>query len=260
MKVFSYSDLHFEENRIYDFHVPPHSEDDLFVFAGDNFSVNSDLRSFFARIKANVVVVLGNHEYYRRSFDELDSYYSTIVAFKSKFEELNNPKVHLLLDESISINGINVFGGTMWTELRLPLPRYTINDFSRITCGGNFISYDDVRLHHYNFCSNLSSFFSRVDSRNSIVATHHAPCVAKETKYTESPLLPFFNSLDMVDCIFSQRPLLWIYGHTHESDDQFIGDTRMISNPRGYYFGNGKFENGKFENGKFDPLGKVVGV
>jgi len=27
---------------------------------------------------------------------------------------------------------------------------------------------------------------------------------------------------------------LWIHGHTHESFDYMVGDTRIVCNPRGY--------------------------
>ena len=27
---------------------------------------------------------------------------------------------------------------------------------------------------------------------------------------------------------------LWLYGHTHDSGDFMIGDTRVVGNPRGY--------------------------
>ena len=43
-----------------------------------------------------------------------------------------------------------------------------------------------------------------------------------------------FNSLDMTDIIKKHQPDLWVYGHTHECDDQTIGKTRIISNQLGY--------------------------
>jgi len=31
---------------------------------------------------------------------------------------------------------------------------------------------------------------------------------------------------------------MWIYGHTHYNVDQYIGNTRIITNQRGYSFEN----------------------
>ncbi len=46
--------------------------------------------------------------------------------------------------------------------------------------------------------------------------------------------MPAFNSLDMSEVIKKYQPRLWVYGHTHECDDQLIGNTRIISNQLGY--------------------------
>jgi hypothetical protein len=37
-----------------------------------------------------------------------------------------------------------------------------------------------------------------------------------------------------VEIIETHQPALWVYGHTHECDDQTIGRTRIISNQLGY--------------------------
>ena len=43
-----------------------------------------------------------------------------------------------------------------------------------------------------------------------------------------------FNYLDMVEIVGTYKPALWVYGHTHECDDQMIRRTRIISNQLGY--------------------------
>ena len=67
-----------------------------------------------------------------------------------------------------------------------------------------------------------------------VVISHHAPAVNPNTKYGNSELMPAFNSLDMLLIIEKYQPNIWVYGHTHECDDQTIGNTRIISNQRGY--------------------------
>src|SRR6202041_3873026 len=60
--------------------------------------------------KEPVLYVTGNQEYYtRRPMNEEDN------RFKAWLED-RHPHVKLLLDEEVSIGGVNFFGGTMWTD------------------------------------------------------------------------------------------------------------------------------------------------
>jgi Icc-related predicted phosphoesterase len=80
-----------------------------------------------------------------------------------------------------------------------------------------------------------------------VVISHNAPVINSQTKFRASPLLPAFNSLDMAKIIEYSQPTLWVYGHTHECDDQMIGQTRIISNQLGYPDGYGGFECKNFD-------------
>jgi Icc-related predicted phosphoesterase len=75
-----------------------------------------------------------------------------------------------------------------------------------------------------------------------VVITHHAPVINPKTQYADSPISPAFNSLDMLKVIEDYQPNLWVYGHTHECDDQTIGKTRILSNQLGYPNGLGGHE------------------
>jgi hypothetical protein len=44
---------------------------------------------------------------------------------------------------------------------------------------------------------------------------------------------------------------LWIYGHTHESEDVTIGLTRIVSNAKGY--GPWPGQQRTWDNASFDP-------
>jgi Icc-related predicted phosphoesterase len=88
-----------------------------------------------------------------------------------------------------------------------------------------------------------------------VVITHNAPVINPNTKHRGSPFMPAFNSLDMVEVIERHQPALWVYGHTHECDDQTIGKTRIISNQLGYPGNSNVFE---CEN--FDEAGLPIDV
>jgi Icc-related predicted phosphoesterase len=59
----------------------------------------------------------------------------------------------------------------------------------------------------------------------------------------------------MEKVINDYQPKLWIYGHTHEPDDRMFGDTRVVSNPRGY-----PLRIGMFECKGYDDQGMVIEV
>ncbi len=61
-----------------------------------------------------------------------------------------------------------------------------------------------------------------------VVISHNAPVINPKFKYKGGALTPAFNSLDMVEIIETYQPGLCVYGHTHECDDQTIGQTRII--------------------------------
>ena len=88
-----------------------------------------------------------------------------------------------------------------------------------------------------------------------VVITHNAPLFNPHTKYNDSTLRPAFNSLDMVKVIETHQPHLWVYGHTHECDDQTLSRTRIISNQLGYPDGRGGFECRDF-----DRLGRPIDI
>ena len=40
---------------------------------------------------------------------------------------------------------------------------------------------------------------------------------------------------DLDELIERTQPQLWVHGHIHASSDYFVGRTRVVCNPRGYY-------------------------
>lgn len=83
----------------------------------------------------------------------------------------------------------------------------------------------------------------------------HAPRINPTTRYRASPLQPAFNSLDMIEAIEKYQPNHWVYGHTHECDDQTLDSTRIVSNQRGY-----PHSRTGFECEGFDPGGVLIEI
>jgi len=176
----------------------------------------------------------------------------------NKFREWldgNHPQVRLLLDESVSIDGVNFFGGTMWTDfdgadqVAMDTARSQMNDFELIQNPDQtpFRPTDAVALHE-TFVTKIISWFDQDLNGPRVIISHNAPVIHPNTKFRGSPLWPAFNSLDMQKVIEDRQPTLWVYGHTHECDDQMLGNTRIISNQLGYPDSFGGFESEGFDN------------
>jgi len=247
MKLLIYSDLHLEFG---DWTLPADADADVLVLAGDIISfVNfSPLRRFLYDWAKPVLYVAGNHEYYTKL--PMD----TSEASFAFWLNVNCPNVSLLSDKPISLDGVNFFGGTMWTWFAdsdwnaMHDAKYAMSDFQLIrnADGTKFTPHRSVELHE-KFVARLHDWFDEPLAGPRVVISHHAPVRYSKTKYRNGPLEPAFNSLDMVPVIETRQPDLWIYGHTHENDDQTIRRTRVVTNQRGYPAGDGKFECRDFQ-------------
>lgn len=67
-----------------------------------------------------------------------------------------------------------------------------------------------------------------------MVLTHYLPSRHSiAPRWRSSPLNAFFLC-DLTSLIAEKQPALWVHGHTHDSIDYRIGDTRVLCNPFGY--------------------------
>lgn len=235
MKIITYSDLHLEFGT--DFLPPQDSEVDMMILAGDICVLNDcqALDRFLGTWKKPALYVAGNHEYYTKTPITAEN-----EAFKTWLAS-NHPNVRLLLDEAVTIDGVNFFGGTMWTNFAdgnskaMTIAENSMNDFRLIRTENNAVltPADTIDLHDI-FKKKLIEWFETPLPGPRVVITHHAPVINPNTKYRGSDLSPAFNSLDMEGVIAKFQPELWVYGHTHECDRQTIGKTKIVSNQLGY--------------------------
>lgn len=254
MKIITYSDLHLEFGS--GWILPPEAAGDLMILAGDIITLKNydPLDRLLQGWKKPILYVTGNHEYYtQRPMNEEETNFKAWLVDKYS-------NVNLLLDEEISIDGIHFFGGTMWTDFNKADPismmtaQHQMNDFRLIrNADGTPLRPEDTIERHNAFKEKLLTWFEKDLKGPRVVISHNAPVLNPNTKFRGSPLMPAFNSLDMVEVIEKYQPTLWVYGHTHECDDQRIGNTRIISNQLGY-----SNRAGGFECRDFNEAGKLV--
>jgi Icc-related predicted phosphoesterase len=199
-------------------HVEP---DEVAVLAGDitlAAQLSQTLDHFAGRFR-HVVFVAGNHEHYGTD--------RVAVARALCDAEYNNGNVTALWNHVLEFDGVRILGCPLWfPKPPFGAPTWEMNDYRLI---GDFESwvYEDNRQ---------SVEFLRSTMRpGDVVVTHYLPSYRSvHPKYAGSPLNAFFVC-DMDALIAERQPALWVHGHTHESMDYRIGETRMVCNPYGYW-------------------------
>lgn len=203
---------------------------DYVLIAGD-FATQDSNEAFKEWIRVNpqvtFVAVPGNHDYWGGKFSTED--------LRNLYRHFDN--LELLIDESLDLPGLRIFGTTLWTNLDNPLAQI---DCQRFMVDHRAIQNFSIKeWQHSNFISEKILREVLKESRNKplVVLTHHTPSRLSEhpSYYNPNDYLwqSFHNSLD--DLIEEEGPDIWIHGHTHDSYDYLIGNTRVICNPYGYF-------------------------
>lgn len=217
------SDLHFEfhkDNGVSFVDSMPDAE--LLLCAGDLSNAEGIENALYLLCQKfpEVIFVAGNHEFYG----------STIGVVRRKIRKLAKDEVnnlHFLDNDVVEIGGRRFAGTTMWFRKKPNigwLHRH-MNDFHHII-GATDQVYEENEI--------ALEFLDREVDSETIVITHHLPSdLAVDEKYEGSKLNVFFVC-DMDELICEKQPPLWIHGHTHESVDVTLDQTRILCNPFGY--------------------------
>lgn len=235
MKIRLLSDLHMEGY----YYSYAHAGEDVVVLAGDihTYCRHSEIIEQIPN-HVQIVMVAGNHEYYRSEFHTVNNYLKHLETKHSNFKFLNN--------DSAVIDGVNFYGGTMYSDFYL----YGQAEFwQTITDAQQFI-YDfkvtqidddgkwrvwttnDHLAEHKKFKDNLQHWIKETEGQKRVVVSHFVPHPkAIHPRWGRSALNGYFTS-DMDKHMGWEG--LWLYGHTHDSGDFIVGDTRCVGNPRGY--------------------------
>ncbi|MBH2018490.1 MAG: metallophosphoesterase [Burkholderiales bacterium] len=228
-----------------------------------------------------IIYVAGNHEFYKQ-------HWSAHLALLRAQAALH--AIHFLENDAVTIEGIRFLGATLWTDFEyfgksrrsqnMRLCENALNDFRLIAAdplmphgsvpnpnpAPSYETPDSVdtgrakRLtaahtlgRHQDSLAWLRAELVRGDPDKTVVVTHHfAHKHSCSPRWSNDPLTAIFGSKLPNEVLLGAR--LWIHGHTHDSCDYRLGDSRravrVVCNPRGYPLL--WFEN-EFENARFDP-------
>ena len=184
-----------------------------------------------------VIVVLGNHDFWGGSIDTMNPRLKGIIAERG----LNN--VHLLDNDLVEIGGVTFMGATLWTDYNNLNPESILfaesymNDFRKIRfrTTRKIKSASTFYTEHHRARKYIEIQASKVDGPV-VVVTHHAPTpISIDMKYRNDFHANGSYASDLTDVMLNNRNIkIWFHGHIHCSSDYYIGDTRVICNPRGY--------------------------
>ena len=226
MKLQIMSDLHLEfhpdSGRGFVQNMPVNG--DVLVLAGDIAPVvwlYPNLDALCKRFRY-VVFVAGNHELYG----------SNRGAFNRTMEKVKRKNKNLIhLNNAVAtIDGQRFLGTTMWFPEHHDGLNFVyeegLNDFSCIVGFKSWV---------YQANAVAQKFLKKNMREGDIVVTHHLPCFASVPRAWKDSEANRFYVCNMIHEILNIKPGFWIHGHTHASNDYIVGDTRIISNPCGYF-------------------------
>ena len=240
MKLRLWSDLHFEfAGHKYD-HIWTPSPDDketIVLLAGD-IDLGTCASTFVHDLCKDFKHVLychGNHEHYHRD------YKNNIVEWM-RIEEEGPENFHFLYNDWRILDGVRFLGGTMWTSfdnadiLTMASARREMNDYQEIHCDGERITPHFILAEHNKFIEFLKEEFDKPFDGKTVVMTHHSPGSALKRNGRVNDRLDHCYYADLEQMIGNANVVdLWVHGHTHQSADYLINETRVVCNPYGYH-------------------------
>lgn len=239
MKIQLVSDLHLDFGPI----EWCYTDADVIVLAGDIHAKDKAL-NWIQQTFSNdvpVIYVLGNHEYYGHSYPNL------LKVLQN--HKLNN--VHVLENNSVSIDGYTFIGATLWTDFRLDNNAFAMidassvmNDYRYIRIAPNYskITAKQILDIHNVSKSYITAQLESQDVNKTVVITHHLPSPLSIHPSYDGDKANCYYASDLTELILNYQPKLWLHGHSHKSASYNIGNTLVVSNPYGYNGDNTEFK------------------
>jgi predicted phosphodiesterase len=238
VKLWVLSDIHLELTTDWDLPGPADRPDfDVLVMAGDLVpQMERGVKWLVERVPDRpIVYIAGNHEAYRADIDR--------TLQKAKLAAAGS-NVFVMEDETTVIGGVRFVAGTLWTDFQLfgdpeaamRAAGANMNDY-RLIRTNNYarrLSPTDTLARHRSTQAYIESELARTFGGQTVVVTHHGPYLGAMRQGHERDIISAAYVSDLSSLIEQHQPAVWIYGHTHRSDDTMIGRTRIVSNSKGY--------------------------
>ncbi len=221
-------------------YLPPEHEDDkntIVLLAGDiHVGTNAVewIEYIAGRYKA-VCYILGNHEFYHHSFEDLPGEVEDLL------DDTCPDNVYFLNNGSETIEGTRVIGTTLWSDFNgfdrksMATAEYQMNDFELIRNKYGSLKPLDIVDEFEENIAFLHSELSKQHSGPTVVMTHHLPSfefISEEFRHLKD--LNGAYASDLSDIYTKYDIDLWVFGHSHQALIQRVHNCLFISNARGY--------------------------
>jgi hypothetical protein len=183
----------------------------------------------------DIILVFGNHEYYGSTIDD-----GSVEKVLDDMIDLSN--VHILNPGTVTIKGVKFVGATMWTSFKDRDPivmhhaKQSMNDFRLILAPETLhpIKPADIADIHDDEVSFMWREINKAEDPV-VVVTHHAPTSLSIADEWRGDLINYAYDAGMEEFILNNPKIkVWVHGHTHHCVDYMVGETRVVSNQRGY--------------------------
>ena len=232
MKLQVVSDLHIEYNNLDQdplSFIDPSA--DILVIAGDLGSLYkyTQLKDFIEKTCMyfkNVFYIPGNWEYYTMLGYKPVSINNLMFKLHTLSKSIKN--LQILDHSSVLLGNICIAGCTLWSDLKIELPKYIIKVYKI-----DSETYRNMYEKSVKYIENIIKYCKEKEYKL-ILVTHHCPTY---DVLVTSTRLKKFHSLyaSNLDHLLKKELVdTWICGHTHNNFD-FItkGGTRVVSNQKG---------------------------
>ncbi|MCC6608295.1 MAG: metallophosphoesterase [Burkholderiales bacterium] len=221
---------------------------DLLVLAGDigrmrsrrDVSTLAYAAQAAAFLACPAVVVPGNHEYYRGSFDEERE--GLLGARLEGVTVLDRGEARY----PTAAGELRVLGATLWTDYAangdpaeaMRRAQEEIVDHRLIVRrdGAPFRPEDALAEHRLSRAW-LAARLAEPHAGPTLVVTHHVPhSAAHNPRFGITPLSPAFHSDcdELIDAAARAQVLAWVFGHHHWSHEVALRGVRLVSAQTGY--------------------------
>lgn len=205
---------------------------DALVLAGDIVMSPEMLADLLRHSPVPIIYVLGNHEYYGRDWENTSDLYQSALAKTRMSITLNR--------QTIVLGDIHFIGATLWTDFHNNDPLVVFDASRRIADFRRIDGCTTERMRE-RFLED-KAFLEKVLKENlfpkdrTVVVTHFGPSYRSQHSAFSPGGLGYYFVSDLDDLILRYEPALWIHGHTHDSCDYRIGNTRVVSCQPGYEY------------------------
>jgi predicted phosphodiesterase len=240
-KIQPLSDLHVEfykdntDIRIED------TDSDLIILAGDIYTGVRGIKWLLEqKINKPIIYVQGNHCFYK------SSYPNNTIKLK---EAAKGTNIHVLENDYYIYKDLVVLGCTLWTDYKLFEP-VTPQALTMNECYNRMNDFNQIRNSDYNYrklaprdllfahkqsIDFLKTYLDIFKDYNIGIVTHHPPTIkCIDPKYHKDLVSAAYAS-NLDEFVAYSGAKFWVSGHSHYSVDFMLGNTRVISNPSGYW-------------------------